>query len=73
MQERRMVQEQLIALKAANYELELLEINAQFMTPEVLAYKWIQTANNFAEKGLPFCHHRRNATTCYQQVNRYEY
>lgn len=54
MQERRMTQEQLIALKEAANELELLEINSQFMTPEVLAYKWIQTANKFAEKGLPF-------------------
>ncbi len=54
MMERRMAREQLIALKAASNELELLDINSQFMTPEILAYKWIQTAQMFAEKGLPF-------------------
>jgi len=54
MKERRMVREQLIALKATANELQILKINAPFMTPEVLAYKWIQTANLFAEKGLPF-------------------
>ena len=54
MTERRMAREQLIALKAANNEIELLEINAPFMTPEVLAYKWIMVAEKFADRGLPF-------------------
>lgn len=54
MREARMQREQLIKLKESANELELLSINAPFMTPEVLAYKWIQVADKFAENGLPF-------------------
>lgn len=53
MRESRMVREQLIRLREAKNELELLEINSQFMTPRVLAYKWIQVANSFSENGIP--------------------
>jgi hypothetical protein len=54
MKSARMASVQLIRLKEAANELELLDINAEFMTDRVLAYKWIQVAAMFAENGLPF-------------------
>ena len=54
MKERRMNRLQLIRMKETLNELELLAVQQEFMTPRTLAYGWQQTANRFADMGIPF-------------------
>ena len=54
MKERRMARMQLIRMKETLNELELLGVQRDFMSPRTLAYGWQQTANRFADAGIPF-------------------
>ncbi|SBV38327.1 hypothetical protein BN7874_158 [Phage NCTB] len=55
MSERRRVQEHLLNMRQAADELEVLVAQAPILAdPNIIAYKWTQVAQQFADAGLPF-------------------
>lgn len=57
MKERRMARMQAIRLKETLNDLEIIALQEKFLTPRVQVYLWQQTANRFAEAGIPFATH----------------
>lgn len=55
MKERRRIKEHLLNMRQAADELEVLAMQLPVLeNPSVIAYKWTQVAQTFAEAGLPF-------------------
>lgn len=55
MKERRRIQEHLLNMRQAADELEVLAMQLPVLqNPAVIAYKWTQVAEKFAESGMPF-------------------